>query len=368
MDDNINNSEQHAELPSTHIELGREATNGHIQVVNPPPKPARNTPIPLSANETRVFAERRARVNRMIMRKRIHERYDHDNAPHIALIFAVILAVLFTLVSSGAGATYAYYQSQLPLLHNIASNSLFQSTHIYDRNGKLLYTLYDHQNGYGRRTYVNYSQISPLLVDATIAAEDHTFWTNNGVDLQGIARAAYTDLSHQQTLEGASTVTQQLIKNQLTSQDQRNLFTKAEEALLAYGLTQQYPKWKIMEMYLNTVYYGDVNYGAEAAAQDFFNLQPKCTPTSCTPAVSQLDLAQASLLAGLPQSPSYYDPILNKSAALARQAVCAAIDGRSQYDYAGASYPGGARNKEYDDQVLFEYARSTGTTLCAVRH
>ena len=74
-----------------------------------------------------------------------------------------------------------------------------------------------------------------------------------------------------------------------------------------------------MEMYLNTVYYGDLNYGVEAAAQNYFNLQPKCTRSSCTPAVSQLDLAQASLLAGLPQSPSYYDPTINKAAALARQ-------------------------------------------------
>jgi membrane peptidoglycan carboxypeptidase len=319
MDDDINNSEQQSEVSSTHVEAGRAVTNGHIQVVNPPARAARNTPIPLSAGEAKMFAERRVRVNRLIMRRRIHERYGHDNAPRIALVFAVILAVLLTFVSSGAGATYAYYQSQLPLLDNMAGHSLFQSTHIYDRNGKLLYTLYDHQDGYGRRTYVNYSQISPLLVNATIAAEDHTFWTNDGVDIQGILRAAYTDLAHQQALEGASTVTQQLIKNQLFDNNERTLPQKAEEALLAYGLTQRYPKWKIMEMYLNTVYYGDVNYGAEAAAQDFFNLQPKCTSTGCVPAVSQLDLAQASLLAGLPQSPSYYNPVINKPVALARQ-------------------------------------------------
>src|SRR5215831_14537995 len=85
----------------------------------------------------------------------------------------------------------------------------------------------------------------------------------------------------------------------------RTLQVKSQEAILATGLTQQYPKWKIMEMYLNTVYYGDLDYGVEAAAQDLFNLQPKCTATHCVPAVSQLDLAQASMLAGLPQSPSY---------------------------------------------------------------
>jgi membrane peptidoglycan carboxypeptidase len=86
-------------------------------------------------------------------------------------------------------------------------------------------------------------------------------------------------------------------------------------------LTQQYPKWKIMEMYLNTVFYGDNNYGVEAAAQDFFNLKPQCdqNQTNCKPAVMQLDLAQASLLAGLPRSPTSYNPIYYKDVAIARQ-------------------------------------------------
>jgi membrane peptidoglycan carboxypeptidase len=86
-------------------------------------------------------------------------------------------------------------------------------------------------------------------------------------------------------------------------------------------LTQQYPKWKIMEMYLNTVFYGDDNYGVEAAAQDFFRLKPQCNQnqTNCKPAVAQLDLAQASLLAGLPQSPTSYNPVYYKDAAITRQ-------------------------------------------------
>ena len=299
-------------------EIDANRHNGHEPVATMPSVPMRPAREETLA-ESRLIAERRARVKRMILRKRLHGRQASDHAPRIVLSFAITLIVIFTLLSSGVGAVYAYYQSQLPLLNNMATNSLFQSTHIYDRNGKLLYTLYNHQNGYGRRTYVNYAQISPLLVDATIAAEDHSFWTNQGVDFQGILRAAYTDLANQAAVEGASTVTQQLIKNQLFNGDERTLPLKGEEALLAYGLTQQYPKWKIMEMYINTIPYGDLNYGAEAAAQDFFNLQPKCTHSNCTPALSQLDLAQASLLAGLPQSPSYYNPIYNKSAALARQ-------------------------------------------------
>lgn len=230
---------------------------------------------------------------------------------------AVIFATLLVIFAGGIGAAYAYYQSQLPMLNGIANHTMFQTTRIYDRNGNLLYEIND--PNYGRRTYVNYNDISPVLVDATIAAEDHTFWTNNGVDFQGILRAAITDVQSQQTVEGASTITQQLIKWQFFLNNSRSLPVKAEEAILAYGITQQLPKWKIMEMYLNVIYYGELNYGAEAAAEDYFGLQPKCSQNHCTPAVGQLDLAQASMLAGLPQSPSYYDPILNKPAAMQRQ-------------------------------------------------
>ncbi len=262
------------------------------------------------------------RVHRIIMRKkRTHERYGRDLAPRVVIGSVIILVVLFSVLSTGAGAAYAYYRSQLPLLNGVANHSLFQSTRIYDRNGHLLYVLYNHQTGYGRRTYVNYAQIPAVLVNATVAAEDHTFWQNNGVDIQGTIRAALTDIQSETVVEGGSTVTQQLVKNQLFLNQPRTLQAKGEEALLAYGLTQQYPKWKIMEMYLNTVYYGDLNYGIEAAAQDYFNLPSKCNAHACSPSVSRLDLAQASLLAGLPQSPSNYNPVFNKPAALARQKI-----------------------------------------------
>jgi membrane peptidoglycan carboxypeptidase len=230
----------------------------------------------------------------------------------------VLLAII---VSGTVGGTYAYYRSQLPLLDDIAQHSLSQTTHIYDRNGKLLYELYDKQEGKGRRTYINYQDISPMLIDATIAAEDRTFWSNSGVDYTSIVRAAFVNIQKSEVVEGGSTITQQLIKNQFFLGQPRNVQVKSEEALLATGLTQRYPKWKIMEMYLNTVFYGDNNYGIEAAAQDYFNLKPQCdqNQTNCKPAVTQLDLAQASLLAGLPQSPTSYNPIYYKTASMARQ-------------------------------------------------
>jgi len=289
------------------------ATNGRMQVATLPIRPVKEPSLP----PAQLVAQRRARVNRILMRKRRHERLSRDLAPRLLIASVVVTLVLFSLFSASVGTAYAYYRSQLSLLNGIANHTLFQTTHIYDRNGKLLYELYDPK--YGRRTYVNYNDVSPFLVKATVAAEDHTFWENSGVDLQGIIRAAYSNLQNQSVVEGGSTITQQLIKNQFFSDQPRSIQVKEEEVILAYGLTQQYPKWKIMEMYLNTVYYGDLNYGIEAAAQNYFRLQPKCTRTHCAPAASQLDLAQASLLAGLPKSPSELDPVVNKPGALDRQ-------------------------------------------------
>ena len=264
-------------------------------------------------------AGRRLRVNRILMRKRHRQRLmlSHNMTPRLIIIAVVLALVLFSLLSTSAGGAYAYYQAQLPLINGLANHALFQTTRIYDRNGHMLYQLYDPK--YGRRTYVNYNDIKPVLINATVAAEDHTFWTNGGIDIQGILRAAYANLLNQAVVEGGSTVTQQLIKNELFFNQPRTIPVKAEEVILAYGLTQQYPKWKIMEMYLNAVYYGDLNYGIEAAAENYFNLQPKCSRTACQSAASQLDLAQSSLLAGLPRSPSELDPVQHKAAALARQ-------------------------------------------------
>src|SRR5579859_5818016 len=321
MDRNIDNQQQN-EILTVSLKESKTLNNGHISTISPPTPPStasqsdRNSAV--TDTDARLLALRR-KLNRLLLRKRMHERHSRTIVPRLLTIILIVCIVLFSLLSTGVGAAYAYYQGQLPLLNGIAAHSLFQSTHIYDRNGHLLYELYDHQNGHGRRTYVNYTDISPMLINATVAAEDHSFWQNSGVDIQGTLRAALANLQSQTVVEGGSTITQQLVKNQLFLSQPRSLQVKGEEALLAYGLTKQYSKWKIMEMYLNTVYYGDLNYGVEAAAQDFFNLQPKCTQRVCKPATAQLDLAQASLLAGLPQSPSYYNPVYNKSTALDRQ-------------------------------------------------
>src|SRR5436309_5470327 len=155
-------------------------------------------------------ALRRARINRImfIKRRQLRQSRVEKATPRLMVAMVVACAVLFSLFTGTLGAAFAYYEAQLPLLNGIADHQMFQTTHIYDRNGKLLEALYDPK--YGRRTYVNYTDISSMLVNATVATEDRTFWNNGGVDFQGIVRAAFTNFQSQTVVEGGSTITQQL--------------------------------------------------------------------------------------------------------------------------------------------------------------
>jgi membrane peptidoglycan carboxypeptidase len=251
---------------------------------------------------------------------------------NIAIAFGLMLVILF---SSGAASAYAYYQSEFPQIQNIANQQISQTTHIYDRNGNLLDDLFD-PNGGGRRTPVSYDQIPQVMRDAMVAAEDKTFWDNPGIDPEAILRAGVQYLQHNdQVVSGASTITQQVIKN-LTNDRQITLARKITEAVLAVGLTQQYPKTKILEIYFNISPFGAQELGVESAVEDYFHLMPQCNAEHvCTPAISYLDvdlktnkhdpllgLARASLLAGMPQNPSNYDPTIsqqNRLLALQRQ-------------------------------------------------
>jgi membrane peptidoglycan carboxypeptidase len=258
------------------------------------------------------------------------------------IILTIFTLLIVIIISSGTASGYAYYQSQLPRLQGLANQQVEQSTRIYDRHGQLLYTAYDYKSGRG--IPVTYNYIPGVMQDAMIAAEDKTFWDNSGIDPQGILRAATQYSSSGSVQSGGSTITQQVIKN-LTHDTQLSLQRKIPEATLAIGLTQQYPKWKILEMYFNISPYGAQELGVDAAAEDYFGLKPKCDQSfKCIPAIAFLDrdlakckslnddstcredpllgLARASLLAGMPQSPVSYDPTLgkeHKTLALERQ-------------------------------------------------
>jgi penicillin-binding protein 1A len=149
--------------------------------------------------------------------------------------------------------------------------------------------------------------MSKWLPQATVSIEDKRFWEHGGVDFVGIARAAWTDVTAGKALQGGSTITQQLVRNLYTGQ-QKTFSRKVREACLAIKLADKWPRTRILDEYLNTVYYGNHAYGVEAAAQTYFSKH-----------ASRLTLLQAALLAGLPQAPSIYDPLHDPRAALERR-------------------------------------------------
>lgn len=202
---------------------------------------------------------------------------------------------------------YTYFVSTLPSPDRLEGRSEAQSTKIMDRNGELLYEVFDANSG-GRRTVVPITEIPAVLKAATIATEDPSFYSNPGVDIRGILRAIYYNVRYGIPV-GGSTITQQLVKKTLLTPEQ-TITRKIYEAFLAIEVTREYPKDKILEMYLNTIYYGNMAYGIEAASQTYFNKHAK-----------DLTLAEASLLAGLPKAPATFDPCTDPSAALGRQRV-----------------------------------------------
>ena len=180
---------------------------------------------------------------------------------------------------------------------------------MYDKQGTQIYQMADQ----GLQTTVPLSKISPNLFHAEIAIEDQYFWSNPGFDITGIVRAALADLTHGHIVSGGSTITQQLVKNAIVG-NQDTAIRKLQEIILAPDVTRHFTKQQILSMYLNTIYYGEQAYGADAAAFTYFNLQD--TPTAT--AASQLDIAQAATLAGIPSNPSLRDPFLHPHASLLR--------------------------------------------------
>jgi len=214
--------------------------------------------------------------------------------------------VIITLPLVTVPALAAQTVGDLPAVNGLSSSGLPQDMLIYDRNGNLLADVGDQGD---HRIVVPLSYISPNLINATIAVEDHSFYSNNGVDLGAVIRAALADYSHHGIKQGGSTISQQLVKQLFIGPHPDNsLQRKAKEAALALELNRRYSKSQILEMYLNTIFYGSQTYGIEAAARSYFQTN-----------AHDLNLAQASMLAGLPQAPTQYNPLINLAAAKKRQ-------------------------------------------------
>ena len=219
-----------------------------------------------------------------------------------------------TLLMAGAAMVFlpqveAEWTARVAEVDNYRS---FESTFIYDRHGNVLYEAF----GEGRRVHVSYDRIPRTLTLATVAIEDDSFFDNIGIDVGHTALAAlnYLRASAGENSPGGSTITQQLVRHIFFDYEkrvQRSVARKAEEILLSIVLTQSKSKEEILEMYFNEIYYGNLAYGVQTAAQTFFGKD-----------VDQLSLGEAAMLAGLPQAPAWLDP-LNPD-----PAVQAAVDER----------------------------------------
>lgn len=167
--------------------------------------------------------------------------------------------------------------------------------------------------------YVVIAEMPLTLQQAVIAVEDNRFYQHVGLDFEGILRAALVNLQRGEISEGGSTITQQLVKNLFLSHEQ-TMTRKLEEALLSFDMEYRYSKDQILEMYLNTIYFGSGAYGIGSAAEVYFGKTP-----------AELSLAEASMLAGLPNAPSLYSPYVDFGAAKQRQAVV--LNAMSKYNY-----------------------------------
>jgi 1A family penicillin-binding protein len=223
------------------------------------------------------------------------------------LLLSLLVVVIFVtaLAFASVMGLYAYYARDLPDPGAVAQRQLFQTARVLDRNGKLLQELNDPQGG--RRTLVPLSDVPRFARDATIAAEDASFYDNPGFDVRAVVRATFQWMRSGSPQSGASTITQQLVKNTLLGPEQ-TAERKIKEAFLAMELTRRYSKDQILEMYMNEIAYGNRAYGIEAAAETYFGKPAR-----------ELSLSEASMLAGLPQAPASYDPYTNMPAARDRQ-------------------------------------------------
>jgi penicillin-binding protein 1A len=248
---------------------------------------------------------------------------ERGNAPKPRLkrlrLVAIVFAVLVLGLVSFVFGIFISVASDLPSLARFSTLKEARSSVLLDDLGHPIGVV-SQQN----RVIVTPSEIPPVVKEAVISIEDKRFETNSGIDIRGIARAFVQDILHKGTVQGASTIEQQFIKNALQAQSHRTIFEKLREAALAFQLSHKWSKEKILTAYLNTIYFGNGAYGIEAAAQTYFGHDVNhlgCGMPSHELCVQQLKPWEAALLAGIIQSPSAYDPAEHPLAARERRDV-----------------------------------------------
>ncbi len=239
------------------------------------------------------------------------------------IVLTVIIAVI--VIGAGLGFVTASLHSMPSLKDEIRPAA---SSQIYDSSGKVLTTIHSVEN----RVPVSINKIPKDLQNAFVATEDARFYQHLGVDPRGILRAVWSNVTGGGLAEGGSTITQQLAKNALLTQD-RTLKRKIQEAFLALQIEQQYSKREILELYLNQIYFGQGAYGVQSAAIVYFGKN-----------VEDLTLSECAILAGIPKSPNYYSPLNNMKASKERQGVV--LEQMVKYEYISPDMANKARNVE----------------------
>ncbi len=321
-----------------------------------------------NGNLVRIGCRRRRQRNESRLLQRVRTAF--------LILCAVAILGSVALVASVVG-TYQAFAANVPDLDDYRSAELAQTSLVYDANGKVVDQLYGVQN----RFVVPLDGVDPSLQEAVIAIEDHRFYEHRGLDFEAIGRAAVENVQSLSIQEGGSTVTQQLIKNTYIAQDERYIPSferKFVEASLAWQYEKENSKQKILEQYLNTVYFGSNAYGAEAAAKTYFNKR-----------AADLALPESALLAGIINLPGIYDPFADPESAKERRNVVlnrmleygyitrkehdraaeSKLDlsrGRIQYEADNEYFLNAVRNElaeEYGDDAVYEGGLKIYTTL-----
>jgi len=232
----------------------------------------------------------------------------------------IAVVALFALLLAGISFLYGIFiavASDLPQLEDRYQFTHAKNSYLLDEHGRPLAVL-----SMQHRILLSANQIPRIVKDAVIAVEDRRFYSEPGIDIKGIIRAALADLLHGGAVEGGSTITEQFVKNALAAQSHRTIFEKLREAALAFQLAHKWPKEKILAEYLDTIYFGEGAYGIEAAAQTYFGHLPGhlgCGMPGAPLCVSELTVGQAALLAGIIASPGSFDPVIHPLAARERR-------------------------------------------------
>lgn len=232
------------------------------------------------------------------------------------LLFCLAFGTFYFLGMSDSTITKQSSQlsaSQTPSTPDPTASTTTDQTSLRDRVYRIMHFRAVAEGKLDRDQYIPLAQIPQIMQQSIVATEDKRFYEHGPIDFIGIGRAALVNIQSGKTMEGGSTITQQVVKNVFLSPE-RTLSRKAEELVLSILLERNYTKEEILTMYLNTAYFGASAYGINDAARIYFGTTPP-----------KLTLAQCAMLAGLPQAPTYLNPLANYEAAKARQQIVLAL-------------------------------------------